>query len=89
MDAFTQGLTFGLSDEISAGFQSLFADGSFMDAYDQKVNEIRERRDVFAAVNPGTALAAEMAGSITTGFVLPMKLLVATSGRCCRSGKGW
>ena len=51
-----------------------------MDAYDQKVNEIRERRDVFAAVNPGTALAAEMAGSIATGFVLPMGL-VATSGR--------
>ena len=80
MDAVVQGMSFGLSDEISAAAQSLFADGSFMDAYDQKVNEIRERQDIFAQVNPGTALAAEMAGSIVTGFALPMGL-IATSGR--------
>lgn len=83
MDAFIQGASFGFSDEVSAlasALPSAFGDTGFMEAYDKKVNQIRDRRDVFAAVNPGTALAAEMAGSVVTGMVLPMGL-IATSAR--------
>lgn len=83
-DAVLQGASFGFSDEIaglgSGIYNSIFTDLDFMTAYDQKVADFRQRRDVFAAVNPKTAMAAELGGALATGFLVPGGLL-ATSGR--------
>lgn len=59
-----QGLSFGFGDEAIAGLRSAFTDETYEDALAQE----RAAVESYSAVNPGKAIAAEVAGSIPTLF---------------------
>lgn len=70
-----QGATFGFADELAALPAAAIAKAlgdvpegvSFMDAYRGIRDEIRGDTQAYAEANPGTALAAEVAGGLLTG----------------------
>lgn len=61
-----QGATFGFADEIEAGARSAFGPRDYRTVRD----EIRAQDAAFQQANPGTALAANLAGGILTGGAL-------------------
>ncbi len=61
-----QGLTFGLGPRILAAAETGAVSGP---KYEQARNRRWARNDAYAYDNPGSALAAEMAGAIPTAFV--------------------
>tara|TARA_Y100001937_G_scaffold40090_2_gene56935 strand:+ start:1819 stop:3957 length:2139 start_codon:yes stop_codon:yes gene_type:complete len=67
-DSALQGLSLGFSDEIGAGigaaFDSVFSDKKFSDAFDERVANERNRYKAFSETNPGTALTANIVGSL-------------------------
>jgi hypothetical protein len=60
-----QGATLGFADEAEAGLRSLAKGGKYKELRDA----IRQQNAAFAAENPGTALAANVAGGLLTGGV--------------------
>lgn len=76
-DAFTQGVTFGFGDELTAleaGLLGKTPQGdwfnyskSFGDRYDDALKAERGQQDQFREQNPVTATAAELAGGLATG----------------------
>lgn len=60
-----QGLSFGFGDEAIAGLRSAFTDETYADALAQE----RAGVESYSAVNPGKAIAAEVAGAIPTMFI--------------------
>lgn len=66
--SFAQGVSFGFSDEAEAATRALFGDREdgedFSQAYRRQRDAIRDEIESFETANPGTALAAEIAGSI-------------------------
>ena len=74
-----QGLTFGFSDEVQAAMAaagaSVFDGADFGDAYSTIQKSLGDKRDAFAEDNPGTALAAEIAGGVLTGGIGGAKVL--------------
>ncbi|WP_298966134.1 hypothetical protein [uncultured Roseibium sp.] len=76
-DSFTQGVTFGFGDEltaIEAGVLGRTPDGgwfdyskSFGERYDDALKAERGQQDDFRRENPITATAAELAGGLATG----------------------
>lgn len=63
VNTFLQGLTFNFSDEVGA---AAVAAAGIAD-YDTALEIIRENKELFEAERPGTALALEAAGGLTTG----------------------
>jgi len=55
-----QGLSFGFSDEAEAGIKALLGRGS----YEQNLNAINLAKQEFEQAAPGTAISAEIAGSL-------------------------
>jgi len=69
--AVAQGVSFGFSDEIigavKGSYDALTTDQSFGDAYDENVDEQRQRLDMFREQNPVVAYGSEIAGGIASG----------------------
>ena len=76
-----QGLTFGMSDEIGAGLAAIPASIATMtnplDVYSDMHQSLQDERKQFREDNPGTALAAELAGGLATGGAGATKLLAS------------
>jgi len=74
-----QGLTLGFSDEVGAGIAALgatvFDGANFGDAYSTIQKSLGDKREAFSEDNPGTALAAEIAGGVLTGGLGGAKVL--------------
>lgn len=75
LQAFTQGITSGFGDEISAGMaapiiSALSKDVSLSDAYDQAVGQLRSENAQFSEENPLTALASDIAGMVGGGSII-------------------
>lgn len=102
-DAFTQGTSFGFGDELTAleaGVLGKTPDGSwfdysksFGDRYNDALQAERGQQEQFRSENPGTALAAEIAGGIGTGAGLAkggLTLAGRTAGKglLARAGAG-
>jgi len=69
--AVAQGVSFGFSDEVigavKGSYDALTTDQSFGDAYDENVDEQRQRLDMFREQNPVIAYGSEIAGAIASG----------------------
>ncbi|WP_420415295.1 hypothetical protein [Roseibium sp.] len=94
VDSFTQGVTFGLGDELTAleaGVLGKTPGGgwfdyskSFGERYDDALAAERGQQEQFREENPGTAFAAELAGGVATGAGLASKgatLIGRTAGQ--------
>ena len=70
-----QGLTFGYGDEMEAGAYAaedwLRGKGSFNDAYNRNLADVRGSMGQWNEVNPKTALAAEALGGVGQALMLP------------------
>lgn len=87
LNALGQGATFGFADELGAAGATLVgqmlpesmgglpAGTSWQDAYTGIRDNIRQDTAAFAERNPGTAIAAEVAGGIATGGLGLAKLM--------------
>lgn len=82
-DSFTQGITFGFGDELTAfeaGVLGRTPEGGWFDysktfgeRYDDALKAERGQQDQFREENPATAIAAELAGGLATGAGLASK----------------
>lgn len=69
-----QGTTLGFGDEIvAAGAAALDplvnnTPGTFSERFDARLNQERDKKDEFRKTNPKSAIAAELAGGLTTGL---------------------
>lgn len=79
-----QGMTFGFSDELGAGAAAIpaaisdaVAGRGFnpVKAYRDMHQSLQDERKAYKEAHPGTALAAEMGGALTTGGLAATKLL--------------
>ena len=73
-DLALQGLTFGFSDEIEAGFRSLMGED-----YTQVRDELRAGIDQYRKQYPAEAITSEIAGGLITS-ILPAGLLAKAGG---------
>ena len=73
-DLALQGLTFGFSDEIEAGFRSLMGED-----YTQVRDELRSGIDQYRKQYPAEAITSELAGGLVTS-ILPAGLLAKAGG---------
>ena len=66
-----QGATFEFADELEAaakGGLEFVKGGEFTPAYERSMQDIAREREVFQQENPNLALAAQLAGGLTTGL---------------------
>lgn len=78
LNQIAQGATFGWGDEISAamvGAMNKVSGGSFRDAYDFALGDIRGDMEQFEEENPGLAATGEILGAVTTGGMGGARLL--------------
>lgn len=102
-DAFTQGVTFGFGDNLTAVEAGLLGrtpegdwfdySGTFGERYDDALKAERGQQKQFRESNPVTATAAELAGGLTTGMGLAKggaTLIGRTAGKplMTRAGAG-
>lgn len=90
-DAAVSGVTMGWSDEAVAAATALIdmvmRGEGYEEARSHNLAAIRDRLDQYKQENPNSALAAELAGSMTAGPAAGTKLAASLLGRMAQGGK--
>lgn len=74
LDSFTQGLSFGFGDELTALENSLLGgtdEQSFWEEYEGFLAQERGQQEIFGEEYPVTDFTAELAGGVTSSVVMP------------------